>query len=276
MNSHALLVDFRNTIIRGYAVNSNLSHEGESTGGLYSFVTQLASINAQQPITHLGVYSDSPPYIREQYYPQYKQDRKKSYSNDNEDFYHNLKQNYTATKELLELISTPLVEIPSLEADDLIGLTIEKELNQFKKFTILSNDSDLNQMLFYDKVQIYKNKKFYKKEDLLKEYDIEPEYWSIYTALVGSHNGVPGIKGIGPKKAIKIIKNNNLLDNIFKLHKDYFETYIELAEIPFHAIDSNVLELPPPVRLKVNYRIIAAFLASKGIQLTERMRELFE
>jgi len=281
-----LLVDFNNTVIRSLSVNKELSYEGKWTGGVYGVWTQLVGvIHLHKPSAFL-VCNDKKPYLREKLFPGFKGNRKKYSEQPDENgfvFFDAFKQNVGYTKDLLFNLNIDVWEVEGLEADDLIAYAIQKLDKHYDRFIVLSNDTDLNQFLTNEKVVIYKKTKYANKESNLYTIEefkeefkgITPEQWIDYTAMVGTHNGVPGIKGIGPKTATKFLNNDLFYDQFLEEHKEELDKKRTLIELPFPLYKEHI-RVPKPTPFKGNYRKIAVILNDYGITMTNRMREAIE
>ena len=281
-----LLVDVSNTVIRNLSVNKYLEHEGEWTGGFYGTIGELVNIIIRnvQP-TGTVFCCDSKPYLRDADYPNYKGDRKKKEYDEEDapegwDFYNALADGYRQLKEFCEIGNYAHWSIPGYEADDLVALCVNYYCETYDKIYILSNDSDLNQCLVHDNVAIWKKigkgKKLYDKETFKAQFDIEPEEWAFYTAMVGTHNGVPGIRGIGHKTAPKIIHSTQKVEEVINKHREALIQKLDLIELPYFKIDAEKVQYPDPEIGKHNFRKIMVYLEQKGIDVTTRYREAFE
>lgn len=94
-----------------------------------------------------------------------------------------------------------------LEADDVIAFYVERGLEEGEEAIIVSNDKDLLQLISGN-VSVWhpKKKKLYTEKAFVEEYKFAPGLFWKYKALVGdSSDNIKGVKGIGPKKATKLI-----------------------------------------------------------------------
>ena len=281
-----LLVDVSNTVIRNLSVNKYLEHEGEWTGGFYGTVSELVNfISRNEQPTATVFCCDSKPYLRDEDYPNYKGDRKKKDYGEEEapegwDFYDALAAGYGQLKQFCEIGNYAHWTIPGYEADDLVALCVNHYSETYDKIYILSNDSDLNQCLVHPHVYIWKKigkgKKLYGQQEFIEQFGFPPIDWPFYTAMVGTHNGVPGIKGIGPKTATKIIHDDAQIDATVKKYEKELIQKLDLIELPYFKIDATKVQYPDPEVGKHNFRRIMVYLEQKGIDVTTRYREAFE
>jgi len=99
---------------------------------------------------------------------------------------------------------------PNLEGDDLCGIYATGDYIQDEKI-IISEDKDLKTVPGY----LFKGNevKWYSEE--------EAKYWHFYQTLVGDQtDGYPGCKGIGPKKAETLLKENPSWETVVKCFID--------------------------------------------------------
>lgn len=97
------------------------------------------------------------------------------------------------------------------EADDIIASYCEYYKNKYTIY-IVSNDKDLMQLI-NEKVYIFNpfEKKIFKSSDVLMKLGVEPKDVSLFLALSGDNSdNIPGIKKIGTKTAIKMIKEKSI------------------------------------------------------------------
>ncbi|MCP4120581.1 MAG: hypothetical protein GY751_02375 [Bacteroidetes bacterium] len=109
------------------------------------------------------------------------------------------------------------------EADDLIAELCLAELLKGNKVVILSGDADLFQLLRYPDVRIHNFRKEITAEDVEEKYGVLPDYFADWKALAGdASDNIPGVHGIGEKKAATLLKQYGSLENI---PSDEFRTY---------------------------------------------------
>ena len=101
------------------------------------------------------------------------------------------------------------------EADDLIAELCMSELLKGNNVVIISGDADLFQMLRYPNVRIHNLRKEITKEDVEEKYGVIPDYFADWKALAGdSSDNIPGVQGIGEKKAALLLNQYESLENI--------------------------------------------------------------
>ena len=148
---------------------------------------------------------------RKELLPEYKQNRKDKYSTQTDaekqafiDFF----EEYEATLELLEESYTVL-RYQGVEADDLAAhLVKQKEEYGLKDIWLLSSDRDWD-LLIQEGVNrfSYVTRKEVTIDNWNEHYGVTPEEYISFKCLTGDKgDNVPGINGIGPKRAEQLIK----------------------------------------------------------------------
>ncbi|MCD6253528.1 MAG: DNA polymerase I [Thermotogae bacterium] len=125
-------------------------------------------------------------------------------------------------KKLVKAMGFPIVEVDRFEADDAIATLAMKGRNFFDEIYIVSTDKDFLQLVD-DKTKILRTVKgvtgiaIYDRDKVSQEYGIVPEQMIDYLALAGdTADNVPGVKGIGPKTAQKLLKAYGSVEDIYK------------------------------------------------------------
>lgn len=276
MSNNLLLVDFSNTVIRSLAVNSQLTWNGQVTGGLYGTVMQLvAKIKRHKP-SHILVCKDHGPYLRTQIYPNYKSDRKNQQP---PSWYEDKADTFQLVDQFLSLSKIPVWDVIGFEADDLIAKVVEECHDDFDNVYILSNDDDLFSLLHNENVTLLKKTKDVDYDEFKRMFpELEPQDWITVTAMTGTHNNIPGIDRCGLKTAVKWVRaykdtgkwHYKVTDN-----QKLIERNKALIQLPFPSTDlvfDKELFSPP----KINRHQLMGFLAEYGISYTGAMDEAFK
>jgi len=120
-------------------------------------------------------------------------------------------------KEFFELIGIPEISFPGYEADDVLATLAEKYKDKYE-IVIVSGDKDFAQLVD-DKVILFDpfKERIMKTEDIVKKYGLKPEQFVDYLAICGdTADNIPGVKGIGPKGAAKLLQEFETLENIYE------------------------------------------------------------
>lgn len=149
---------------------------------------------------------------------------------------------------LLSHLPVFCVRHPHFEADDVVAALARDWKNKGHDVYILTNDTDYLQL--EEGIKLWKGTKGTKGSSdrlLTPKGEIKRglEYLH-YKALIGdSSDNIPGVKGIGPKTAEKIIKNG--IDG-WRKHEP-----LEKVEVFEHALSMiRFEEVPPPLEMKLN------------------------
>ena len=128
----------------------------------------------------------------------------------------------------LKQLPVSLISIDKIEADDSIGLIAKHYENDetCNEVTIMSADQDFYQLIS-EKVHVYSptKRKTYKIDDVVAEFNVHPNNFLLYKALLGDNSdNLPGIRGLGPKKILKMFdlsgESELDLEDIYKISED--------------------------------------------------------
>jgi DNA polymerase I len=223
-----VIIDSNSIIHRAFHALPPLKKgDGTVVNAVYGFLLVLFKLIKDLEPKYLVACFDLPePTFRKQIFEEYKAHRKKAPQE--------LYDQIPMIKEVLKIFNVPIFEKPGYEGDDLIGtlansLTKGKE-NQVSN-VVVSGDLD-NLQLINDNTSVYflakgvKNTVLLNEEDVKKKYDgLIPSQLIDYKALRGDpSDNIPGVKGIGEKTAIKLIKEFDNIENLYNK--------IDIAEMP--------------------------------------------
>ncbi|MFA6220534.1 MAG: DNA polymerase I [Erythrobacter sp.] len=212
---HLYLVDGSAYIFRAYHRLPPLTDpEGTPVGAVYGYTTMLWKLaddldKADGP-THLAVILDKGSHsFRNDIYPQYKANRPPPPED--------LRPQFPLIRDATRAFSLPCIEQEGLEADDLIASYARAAQNQGWNVTIVSSDKDLMQLVGeqdgarIDMLDTMKNQRIY-RDEVEEKFGVVPELVGDVLALMGdSVDNIPGIYGVGPKTASKLIAEHGSL-----------------------------------------------------------------
>ena len=209
INSNVLIIDFLNTVIRSYCVNSQMNVNGEYTGAITGTLKSIAYAIRQIKPTRCIIVSDGKggSKRRRELFPEYKAKRKsrirlnRSYVDivtpDSEET-NLLSQIYKLVK-YLDCLPLTVVAIDNIEADDTIAYLSQTTFKDSDSVTIMSSDKDFYQ-LTSDKIKVWSptKKRLYGKNEILSEYGVTSNNFIFYRMLEGdTSDNISGIKGAG-------------------------------------------------------------------------------
>ena len=215
--SHLYLVDGSAYIFRAYHRLPPLTDpHGTPVGAVYGYTTMLWKLaddldKADGP-THLAVILDKgATSFRNALYDQYKANRPPPPED--------LVPQFPLIRDATRAFSLPCIEEDDLEADDLIASYAREATRRGWDVTIVSSDKDLMQLVgkcaegggCIDMLDTMKNQRIDIPE-VVEKFGVPPELVGDVLALMGdSVDNVPGIYGIGPKTASKLIQDHGSL-----------------------------------------------------------------
>jgi len=128
-----------------------------------------------------------------------------------------LHQQVEPIKEFFSAIGLQDISKAGYEADDTIATLAEKYKDKFD-IVIVSGDKDFSQLVDNEVTLYDPRKDIHLTEESIKEkYGITPEQFIDYLAICGdSADNIPGVKGIGPKGASKLLNEFKTLDGIYE------------------------------------------------------------
>ena len=211
-----LLIDGNSIMNRGYfALPKELTNSrGVHTNALLGFLNIFYKIYDEEKPTHVAVAFDvHEPTFRHKMFAEYKGTRK---SMDDE-----LREQFPIIKDLLHLMGIKTLERGGYEADDIIGTLSVNADKEGYQVSVLSGDRDLLQ-LATDRVliRIPKTKagkttvEDYYASGVKELYGVTPTEFIEMKGLMGdTSDNIPGVPGIGPKTAEKIISEYHTVEN---------------------------------------------------------------
>jgi DNA polymerase-1 len=196
------LVDAHAYLHRAYhALPPLTSSKGEPVGALYGFARTLIQILKRDKPDGLAVCFDTPgPTFRDKMYDRYKATRKEI----DPDLIAQLKR----AKPLAEAMGLKCVEKVGFEADDIMATMARGAVKHGWDAVLVTGDKDALQLVSPG-IRVFNISKgqWMDPPQVEEKFGIPPESVRDYLAIVGdSSDNVPGLKGVGPVGAVKLIK----------------------------------------------------------------------
>lgn len=212
-----LLVDANSLIHRAFhALPPFTTPDGEPSGALYGLASMLIKVMRERPPRYIIAAFDRPePTFRKKEYKEYKATRTPTPDE--------LISQLNEAHNLLEAFGIKSMDSPGWEADDIIATLANRfSDNNSIQVVILSGDLDMLQIVDGDKVVVELPKKgvsqtiIYNYKAVKDRFDVKPSQLSDYKGLVGdTSDNIPGVPGIGPKTAAKLINKYGTLENMY-------------------------------------------------------------
>ena len=214
---HILIVDGMALLFRSFFATSAMGHyfpndDGVPTNGVQGFARHTMTALSLFKPTHMAVCWDMGAHtFRNDLFNGYKANRPAPPEE--------LVPQFDMARSVSELIGWKNYGERGMEADDLIGSMI-KYWDGKAKITVVTGDKDLLQLLKPD-VEIALIKKgfseynIYTENRFVEEYGISPLQYIEKKAFTGdASDGYPGVKGIGPKTALTLIKKYGSVEGV--------------------------------------------------------------
>lgn len=233
--NHLYLIDGSGYIFRAYHRLPPLTNiRDEPVGAVYGYTTMLWKLadalhKADGP-THMAVILDaSGKSFRNDIYAQYKAHRPPAPED--------LVPQFPMIRDATRAFSLPCIEVPGLEADDLIASYAHAALALGWNVTIVSTDKDLMQLIQpgIDMLDPMKSERL-GPHAVIEKFGVEPDRLGEVLGLMGdTADNVPGVPGIGPKTAAKLVQEFGTVDAVLAAAPDMKpskmrENLIEFAE----------------------------------------------
>ncbi|MBV7440563.1 DNA polymerase I [Weeksellaceae bacterium TAE3-ERU29] len=214
------LLDAYALIFRGYYAfikNPRINSKGLNTSAIMGFMNSLLDVIKREQPTHLAVVFDvgSQNTLRHGYFPDYKANRDETPEG--------IKVAVPYIQEILRAMHIPILFAEGYEADDVIGtLSRQAEDEGFTTYMV-TPDKDFAQLVT-DKVKMYKPSsrgggiQIWGVKEIQENFGLESPHQVIdYLGMMGdSADNIPGIPGIGPKIAQKLLAKYGSMEALYE------------------------------------------------------------
>lgn len=206
-----ILVDGSSFIYRAfYALPQLTDPNGNPVGAVYGFCSMLISLFDKHKSDLFCVALDAGRNtFRRDIYPEYKSNREETPVD--------LKSQFPVLIEACNAFGVPIIEMTGYEADDIIATIATKLSEKNYEVRIVASDKDLMQLI-NDNVYLFDpiKSKVIKETEVREKYGVSPNQMIALQALMGdSTDNVPGVPGVGPKTAAKLLSKFHSLENIY-------------------------------------------------------------
>ncbi|XAL99106.1 DNA polymerase I [Phycisphaeraceae bacterium D3-23] len=201
-----------------YAIRGGMTSPvtGEPTGATFAFSGMLIKLFAQYRPTHVAMAMDADAKtFRDDFYPEYKANRDAPPDE--------FKAQIPRMVEVAKLFGLPVIEAAGFEADDIMAtLAARISRGDFDDalpgavLRMVAKDKDLEQVIS-DRVELFDvhTDQAMDAAALLEKRGITPQQVIDYQTLIGdSTDNIPGVKGIGPKTATKLLAQFGTVENL--------------------------------------------------------------
>lgn len=227
-----IMVDGSSYLYRAFHV-PNLQRltdgKGNPTGAIYGVVNMLRKLlNSYQPNRVAVVFDAKGKTFRNELYEAYKAHRPPMPPE--------LSSQIEPLLEIVRAMGLPLLQVPGVEADDVIGTLAKKAAAAGWHTVISTGDKDLAQLVNPQVTLINTmNDTVLDEATVPEKFGVRPDQIIDYLALVGdTSDNIPGVPKVGPKTAAKWLEQYGTLDKLVA-HAD--EIKGKVGENLRHALD---------------------------------------
>ena len=207
-----LLVDGSSYLYRAFHAMPDLRADrndpnSQATGAIRGMVNMLTSLRRDWPTAHaVCVFDAKGPTFRDAIYPEYKATRSPMPDD--------LRSQIEPIHRLVKLLGWPLLDVPGVEADDVIATLAHVAAEQGMQVVVSSGDKDLSQLV-NERITIIDTMNGKKRDvaGVTEEFGVPPRLMIDFQTLVGDTvDNVPGVAKVGPKTAAKWLMEYGSLD----------------------------------------------------------------
>ncbi len=188
--------------------------DGRATNALFGFFNMfIKMVGTFKPDGVICAFDKGKPRVRMEMLPQYKAQRPPMDPA--------LREQFPMVKELLGALDVPVCELEGWEGDDILGTLARRGEAAGYEMLLFTGDRDMYQ-LATENVKIVSTKKGVSDVAIMTPETVDDLYHGITPELVPDFYGlkgdtsdnIPGVPGIGPKKAAALIVQYGSLDEV--------------------------------------------------------------
>jgi DNA polymerase I len=193
------------------------TQRGENTSAAWGVVNFLLRLLQRHRPSYLAWVHDQGESFRHREYPDYKATREKLSLELQQDFDRSVER----IVDLLAAFRIPVLGVEGFEADDVIGTLAPQAASLGLQAVIVSGDKDFYQLIGPGIALLNPGRggpaaveeQWVDESNASERFGISPAQVVDYLALVGdSSDNVPGVKGIGEKTAVELLRTHGSLD----------------------------------------------------------------
>ena len=206
-----ILIDGSSYLYRAFhAYPESMSNGDIQTNAIYGVVNMLRSMMKQFSSERIAVIFDAKgKTFRDDMYPEYKANRP---SMPNE-----LRSQIEPLHNIIKAMGLPLLVIPGVEADDVIGTLAHQASQQGMPVLISTGDKDMAQLVDENVTLINTmTNVVMDPQGVVDKFGIGPELIIDFLALMGDKvDNIPGVPGVGEKTALALLQGIGSIDDIY-------------------------------------------------------------
>lgn len=241
---------------------------GIPTNAVHGVLGILSNLWRSEKIRHMAwVFESRSKSFRYQLDPAYKANRSAAKAD--------MTVQVPMVEEALEALGVTVYRHDTFEADDVLATLAAKAAAAGHEVVVVSNDKDLAQTCIHPRVSLLRIKGSGKNTNLeyidgsrVEElFGVPASHIASYLALNGDEvDNIPGIPGVGPKTAVKLLKQHGplpgLLEHTLQEHRERLELNLQLTQLHHDLpVDFSLEEVTPG-----NFRNLEAFYTRMGMK----------
>lgn len=210
--SPLILVDGSSYLFRAYHVpylQALSTADGQPTGAITGVLNMIGSLKKDYPNGNIVVIFDAKgKTFRNDLYPQYKANRPPMPDD--------LRTQIAPLHNIISAMGLPLLVIPGVEADDVIGTLAKQASEQGIETVISTGDKDMAQLVT-PHVRLINTMTSVEMDEagVSEKFGVRPDQIIDYLALMGDKvDNIPGVVKCGPKTAVKWLAEHGTLDEV--------------------------------------------------------------
>ena len=212
VSTPVVLVDGSSYLFRAYHAMPPLNNsKGMPTGAIKGVVNMMRSLAKDYANANIVVVFDAKgPTFRNEMYAQYKAHRPPMPDD--------MRPQIEPIHQIINAMGLPLLIIPGVEADDVIGTLAAQATAQGIDTLISTGDKDMAQLVspHVGLVNTMTNT-YLDEEGVFTKFGVRPDQIIDYLAIVGdTADNIPGVPGAGPKTAVKWLAAYDTLESLME------------------------------------------------------------
>ena len=236
-NKTIFLIDGSSYLYRAFhAMPPLTTSSGLPTGAVKGVANMLRNLRNENPnADYLAIFDAKGKNFRHTIYKDYKANRPPMPPE--------LREQLAPLKSICNAMGMPVVEIPDVEADDVIATLAVMGAKRGFPMVISSLDKDLMQLVEDPLIKMVNtmNNKVYDVAGVEEKFGVHPSQIIDYLALVGdSSDNIPGVPKVGPKTAIKWLSEFKDLEGIIQNAENFLGVVGQNLRDSIQDLDRNV------------------------------------
>ena len=250
IDGHALIFKMYYAFLGRPMVNS----KGEDTSILFGFTRYLLELIDKEKPTHVAVAFDPPGgTFRNQLYPQYKANRGETPQL--------VIDALEPLSNIVKSLGIPVLMVGGFEADDVIGSLAKRSALEGMDVYMVTPDKDYGQLI-EDHIFQYKpgkgggEKEIYGPAELCAKYNIASpsQIIDVLTLCGDSSDNVPGVQGVGPVGAAKLLAKYGTVESIYAHLSELSAKQQEMfkAALPHVSLSKQLVTIRTDIPLMIS------------------------